>query len=119
MRPHEKLDVWNDSIELAERVYSYTKTFPKEELYCLTSQIRRSAISVGSNIAEGAARQTKTEFKQFLFVARGSLSELETQLIIASRLGYLSNDTLEDIIKFTDRIGGMLTALIKSVKDEA
>ena len=85
MKTHKDLNVWNRSIELVITIYKVTKDFPKEETYGLISQMRRSAISVPSNIAEGAARQSKKEFRQFLYIASGSVSELETQLIICNK----------------------------------
>ncbi len=115
MRPHEKLDVWKKSIELSEKVYAATKGFPKEELYGLSSQMRRAVISVAANIAEGAARQTKTELRQFLFIARGSLSELETELQISLRLGYIQTDALRVIDSLCADVGAMLTAFIKKL----
>lgn len=93
LKGHKDLDAWKKSIDLVECLYKQTKEFPKEENYSLTSQIRRSAISIPSNIAEGAARNSKKEFIQFLFVALGSAAELETQLIIAERLGYISSSS--------------------------
>ena len=95
---HKKLDAWKKSIELVELVYTNTMNFPKEEIYGLTSQIRRSAISVPSNIAEGAGRDSIKEYIRFLNISIGSLSELETQLIIANRLGYSLNEVLFDLI---------------------
>lgn len=83
MKIHRSLEVWQRSINFAERVYGLTASFPKNEDYGLTSQLRRAAISIPSNIAEGAARQTKKEFIQFLYMAAGSASEVDTQLEIA------------------------------------
>jgi four helix bundle protein len=91
MRTHKDLDIWKQGIELVEEVYKNTAIFPREEIYGLTSQMRRAAVSVPSNISEGAARSSKKEFIQFLYVALGSLSELETQTIISEKLGYLQN----------------------------
>ena len=79
-------------MELVRKIYALTQTFPKEEMFGLTSQIRRAAVSIPSNIAEGAARTGTKEFAQFLNISRGSLSELETQLLIAADLGYIKND---------------------------
>ena len=90
MRPHEKLDVWKKAVEMVTTVYGVTGTFPAEEKFGLTSQIRREGVSIPANIAEGAARQSDKEFCQFLSVAQGSASELETELLIAKNLGYLS-----------------------------
>ena len=91
---HKNLDIWILSMELVELLYKSTQTFPKEELYGLTAQMRRSAISVPSNIAEGAARKSKKEYIQFLYIALGSLSELETQLDLAIRLKYSQDSGL-------------------------
>jgi len=92
MRPHYKLDAWKQSIELVEEIYAITTLFPKSEMYGLTSQLRRAAVSVPSNLAEGAGRNGAKEFAHFLSIAGGSLSEVETQLIIASRLGWIEVD---------------------------
>lgn len=86
---HEKLIVWQKSMKLVTEIYQVSRKFPKEEMYGLTSQMRRSAVSVPSNIAEGKGRHTNPEFCQFLIHARGSLLELETQIQIAGDLGYL------------------------------
>jgi four helix bundle protein len=85
---HKNLKIWQNSIQLVIEVYNLTRAFPKEELYGLSSQMRRAAISVPSNIAEDAARKNKTEYLQFLYISLGSLSELETQLIISEKIGY-------------------------------
>lgn len=91
LRTHKDLDVWKEGIDLVAKVYEIIRGFPKEEKYGLVDQIKRSVVSIPSNIAEGAARNSKKEFIQFLFVSLGSISELETQLIIADRLGFLSD----------------------------
>jgi four helix bundle protein len=91
-KPHKKLDLWNSAMALAVDIYSATDTFPRDERYSLTDQIRRAAVSVPSNIAEGAGRQTRKEFVNYLHMAQGSLSELDTQLELARRLGYLTRD---------------------------
>jgi len=88
-RTHKDLDAWKEAIQLVEDVYKITRSFPKEEMYGLTSQLRRAAVSIPSNIAEGAARNSTKEFIQFLHMSLGSLSEVETQMIIANRLDYL------------------------------
>jgi four helix bundle protein len=90
-KPHRKLDVWHKSVDFATEVYKVTNTFPSDERYGLVSQMRRAAISVPSNLAEGAARGT-TEFIQFIRIAIGSVSKLDTQLEICYRLTYLSDD---------------------------
>jgi len=96
---HKDLDIWKEGIELVEEVYKVTAEFPKEEIYGLTNQMRRASISVPSNISEGAARSGKKEFINFLYIALGSLAELETQTIISEKLGYLKNDRLMDLIE--------------------
>jgi four helix bundle protein len=88
-RPHRKLDVWHKSMELVRDVYKASSAFPKMEEYGLSSQMRRAAVSIPSNLAEGAARKGNKEFKQFLNIAQGSLSELDTQVELAHMLGYM------------------------------
>src|SRR5690242_19387804 len=92
-RKHHDLQVWQEGMALAKDIYAATASFPKEEIYGLTSQMRRAAVSLPSNIAEGAARGTKKEFLQFLIIARGSLMELETQILLSKELGFLNNHT--------------------------
>ena len=118
MRRHKDLDAWKKSMDLVDSIYKVTKSFPKEELYSLTNQMRRAAISVPSNIAEGAARGSKNEFIQFLYISLGSLSELETQAIIANRLGYSTdpNDLLESIKVIRKLINGLIYSLKRKVK---
>jgi len=94
---HKDLIIWQKSMDLVEDIYKLTSFFPKEEVYGLTSQIKRAVISIPSNIAEGAARNSKKEFKQFLYIALGSLSEVETQILIAERLNYINE--VEKILK--------------------
>jgi four helix bundle protein len=115
-KPHKKLDVWKKSIELVKRIYELTKTFPKIEEYGLTNQMRRAAISIPANISEGAARQTKKEFIQFLHMAQGSLSELDTHLEISLRLGYIKEISLQELSVLMNNIDKMITGLIKSLK---
>ncbi len=93
MHPHEKLDVWNKAMDFVVAVYKVTETFPKEEKFGLTSQVRGAAVSVPANIAEGAARNSSKEFAHFLSNAQGSASEVETELLIARRLGYLNENS--------------------------
>lgn len=113
MKTHKDLKVWKKSLDLVEKVYISTKAFPKEEIYGLSSQIRRAAISIPSNIAEGAARNSRREFVHFLYIAFGSINELETQFIIAERLGYCEIDTISEVI---EEISKMLSSLIKHHK---
>ncbi len=115
IKTHKDLDVWKKSMDLVERVYRRTERFPDSAKYGLTNQIRRCAVSVSSNIAEGAARNTDKEFVQFCYIALGSLSELETQLLIAERLKYSQNiDILENVVE----IRRMLLGLIKYLKSK-
>ena len=115
IRTHKDLDVWKESILLVKDIYEISSNFPKEEIYGLTLQIRRSATSIPSNIAEGAARNTKKEFLQFLYIALGSLSELETQLIIAKELDYLKSGS---IFGYLERIKYQLIGLIRYLKNK-
>jgi len=112
-RNHRSLKVWQESIVLVEHVYEATRTFPKEELFGLTSQMRRSAVSVPANIAEGSARTGTKELLQFLSIGAASLSELDTHVEIAIRLGYLKDDALTREI---DDVAGLLMGLIASIK---
>ena len=113
VRTHRDLDVWKEALALTKGIYSLTRDFPKEEIYGLTSQMRRAAVSVPSNIAEGAARGSRKDFIRFLYMAQGSLAELETQILLSRDLEFTDNDELE---KDIDRVGRMLTALIKALK---
>lgn len=92
VKTHKDLDVWKEAVMLVKKIYELTSVFPKEEIYGLTSQIRRAVVSIPSNIAEGAARNSTKEFIQFLYIALGSCAELDTQLIIAKELGYINED---------------------------
>lgn len=115
MANHKDLNVWKDSMILAKDIYNITRNFPKDELYGLTSQIRRCSISVPSNIAEGAARNGDKEFIQFLYIALGSLSEMETQILLSIDFGYLKND---ELIKKIVLIRKNLIGLIKYLKNK-
>ncbi|MBT6112965.1 MAG: four helix bundle protein [Candidatus Marinimicrobia bacterium] len=117
MKTHKDLNVYQNSIDLVTDIYYLRKSFPGEEQYGLTSQIRRSAVSVPSNISEGAARKNKTEFIQFLYIALGSLSELETQLIISKNLGYVKKT--DDLIEKITDIRKMIFGLVKSIKSKS
>ena len=108
-RPHENLEAWRQSMALVKLIYATTRSFPKEKLFGLTSQMRRAAVSIPSNIAEGAARSSRREFAQFLNIAKGSLSELETQLLISVDLGYLSRN--HDAFQLADYAARLLTGL--------
>ena len=112
-KPHKKLDVWQMAMDLIIEIYRITESFPKEEKYGLSNQLRRAAVSVPSNIAEGAARNTKKEFVNYLHMAQGSLSELDTQLELAKRLGMLDGKSWEDLDSVLLRVDKMLTGLIR------
>ena len=92
-KTHKDLEIWKEGIKLVTKIYKSTKEFPREEIYGLTSQMRRAAVSYPSNIAEGAARSSNNEYIRFLYIALSSLSELETQTIISEKLNYISNKT--------------------------
>ena len=115
-KPHKKLDAWRESVELTIPIYHVTDNFPKEHRFALTDQIHRAALSVASNIAEGAARQTKKEFAHYLHIAQGSLSELDTQLEIAKRLNFLSDEQWHTLDQQINHIDKLLSGLIKYVK---
>ena len=119
MHPHEKLDVWKMSIEMVTSIYEITKTFPSDERFGLVSQIRRAGVSVPANIAEGAARQSDKEFCQFLSIAQGSASELETELFIAKNLGYMSCQDYERNYEEINVIARMLIGLSKTVRSRS
>lgn len=118
IRTHKDLLVWQKAIELVVDVYGITKDFPKDELYGLTSQIRRAAASIPANIAEGAARQTRKEFMQFIHIARGSLAELETHFIISARLMYSEESKIETIRLKLDEIRRMLSGLLHHCRNQ-
>ena len=113
-RPHRNLDVWKKSMMLAKNIYGATTVFPKSEIYGLTAQMRRAAVSVASNLAEGAARRSGKEFRQFISIAQGSLSELDTQLDLSSMLGYLEQDIHEKLMSEVTDISKMLFGLSRS-----
>jgi four helix bundle protein len=112
---HKDLDVWKRSVIFVTSIYEITKSFPKEEIYGLTSQIRRSAVSIPSNIAEGGARKSKIEFRQFLYISLGSASELETQLLIATNLNIMETEKSTPLIEELNSISRMIQGLIKSL----
>lgn len=117
MKTHKDLDVWKKALELVVIIYKITSSFPKEEIYGLSSQMRRSAISIPSNIAEGAARKHNNEFRQFLYIALASGAELETQIIISSMLDFISDEKSQELLTELNAILRMLQGLIKSIKD--
>jgi len=114
-RSYQDLDVWRLSINLVKEIYRVIEKFPSSELYVLSSQIRKAAISIPSNIAEGQGRNSSREFRQYLAVSLGSLAELETQLIIAQEIRYLTAEELDPLLISIDTIRKMLRALSNSL----
>lgn len=119
MNNYKDLKLWQRSVDLAVKVYETTKEFPREEIYGLTSQLRRSAISVPSNIAEGSGRNTKNDFKNFLGISYGSSCELETQLIIANKVHFLDSQMLDLLQNEISVIQKMNWALKKSLAQDS
>lgn len=115
-KPHKTLDVWQKSIRLVEEIYRLVSLLPKSEEFGISNQMKRSAVSIAANIAEGAARQTKREFIQFLHMSQGSLSELDTHLEILDRLGFIQRHSTIKLSALMDDIDKMITRLIKSLK---
>lgn len=113
---YKYLQVWQLSIDIAEQVYYLTQSFPKQEIYGLTSQLQRAAVSIPSNLAEGHTRDSTKEFLHFLSTALGSLAELETQLILAQRFKYLNTNDLTTILVKTEAAGKMLRGLQRTLK---
>jgi len=111
-KPHKKLDAWKQSMELVIDIYRVTDKFPSHERYGLIDQIRRAAISIPSNIAEGAARQTKKEFSNYLHIAQGSLSELDTQIELAKQFNDIDEAKYRTLDERMQRIDKMITGLI-------
>lgn len=115
-KPHKQLHAWQESMNLAQLIYQLTASFPAEEKFGLTAQLRRAAVSIPSNIAEGAARSTTRDYVHFLVVARGLLSEMDTQLELAVRLGYLPPH--HSGIPALNKTGKLLSALISSLRNK-
>ena len=116
MNNYKELKLWQRSVDLAVKIYETTAFFPKEEMYGLTSQIKRSAVSIPSNIAEGAGRNTKKDFNNFLGISTGSSCELDTQLIIANKVGFLEDTILHALQNDSTEIQKMNWALKRSLK---
>ncbi|MBD2714745.1 four helix bundle protein [Microvirga sp. STR05] len=115
-KPHYGLECWRLAFDFVPVAYELARAFPPEERYELASQLRRAATSVTLNIAEGAGRQSAAEFTRFLFIARGSVTELDTILLLAERLGYLNALQTDHAVTSLDRIAGLLTGLIRSLQ---
>jgi four helix bundle protein len=116
MKTHKDLEVWRASIDLARNVYELTRQYPKDELFGLVSQMRRASVSIASNIAEGAARNGNKEFLQFLYIALGSASELDTQIEISKVTRICEDDQLQKLQEGTTRVRMLISGLIRSVK---
>jgi four helix bundle protein len=114
-RSYQDLEVWKLAINFVKEIYLLTDKFPPREIYGLTSQIRRAAVSIPSNIAEGQGRSSAKEFRQFLAIALGSLAEIETQLIIAREINLLGSEEKEPLLVTIDRIRKMIRGLSKSI----
>lgn len=115
---HRDLDVWKLSQQLTLKIYRATQKFPRDELYGLTSQLRRAAIAIGANLAEGAARRSRREFQHFCYIARGSASEVACELLVARDLGLLPSGEYEELTQECERISKMLTTLVKSLRSD-
>lgn len=118
IRSYKDLKVWQKAMELAEAVFDTTKSFPKDELYGLVSQLRRAAVSVPSNIAEGSSRRSRGEFIRFINIASGSLSEVETQLMLAKRFVYITEVQCDVLLSSAEEISKMLYSLQRSLTEK-
>lgn len=116
VRNYKELSVWQKAVGLAVEAYKLTRTFPNDEKFGMTSQLRRAATSISSNIAEGWGRGTTKEYIQFLLIARGSLMEMESQLVVGQKLGYLSEKGLHDFQTSIEEVGRMLNGLVRSLR---
>jgi len=118
LKDYRELIVWQRAVDLVEMVYRMTAGFPKTEVYALTSQIRRAAVSIPSNVAEGQGRRTTRDFLYFLSVANGSVKEVETQVIVSERLGYLDEPKKSQLIDLTTEVGRLISGLTKSLEQK-
>ena len=118
IQSYRDLRVWQEAVNLAESCYRLTKTFPKEELYRMTTQIRRASVSIAANIAEGYGRKTRGEYIQFLYIAQGSLKELETHWLISQRVELASPQSVNPILNQCESVGRLLLTLIRSLENK-
>jgi four helix bundle protein len=116
IKSFKDLKIWQLGMDIVADVYRLTEKFPREELYGLTSQVRRAAVSIPANIAEGFRRYHPKEHKQFLSIAMGSAAELETELLLAARLGFLAEDDLKNLSSQLDSLGRMMTSIMRRFK---
>lgn len=115
VKNYQELIAWQKAMDLVEEVYTASKSFPREEIYGLTSQLRRAAVSIPSNVAEGQGRRTTPDFLRHLSIAYGSLREVETQILIATRLRYLAAEKCQDVMKIAGEVGRLLNGLMASL----
>ena len=118
VRSYQDLIVWQKAMELVTKIYQVSNKFPRDEVFALTSQLRRAAISVPSNIAEGQGRSSRKEFIYFLGNAKGSLSEVETQILIARNLSYVSDEDLNTLLELSAEVGRILNGLLTSLREK-
>ena len=118
MHNFRELKIWKEAMEITKSTYKLTKTFPNTEIYGLTSQMKRAAVSIPSNIAEGAGRNSNKEFTQFLNIAIGSSFELETQMILAFELSYIQKDDLEIFVLNINKLQKMINALMSTLRTQ-
>ncbi len=116
VKDYRELIVWQKAMDLVEMVYRASASFPREEVYGLRSQVRRAAVSVPSNIAEGQARATTADFLHFLSIARGSLKEVETQVIIAQRLGYIDGQKESELTEHSEQVSRLISGLVNALR---
>jgi four helix bundle protein len=116
IQSHRDLIAWQKAVELVARSYEITRSFSREEQFGLTQQLRRAVVSVAANIAEGKGRGTAKEFTRFLAIASGSLTEVDTHFVIARRLGYINEATLEEVVGQIEEVGRIITGLRKSLE---
>ncbi len=116
LKSYQNLEAWQEAMNLAENCYRLTSKFPEEEIYGITNQIRRAAISVPASIAEGHGRNTKTEFIKFLYIAQGSLRELETHLLLSTRVELITPDILRTVQFNCKSVGKLLSSLIVAIQ---
>jgi four helix bundle protein len=117
VRNYRDLIVWQKAMDLVSLVYQFTESFPQKEVFGLTNQLRRAAVSIPSNIAEGQGRNTNRDFRHYLSMARGSLQEVETQLELARRLGYLIETKLTEIIELSSEVARLINGLSRALAD--
>lgn len=119
IQDYRDLVVWQKAMEVAKQVYLLVKGLPKEEIYALSNQMRRAAVSIPSNIAEGNARNSAKEYAQFLSIARGSKAELETQLLLCKEIGYLTQTEIQPLLVLLKEIGKMISVMIRKLQNSS